>query len=340
MMGLAFKEKVCAGIEVSKDRIRAVTVVGKTDGLSIQHLETVKFSTNTLTPAFKHLNVQDDEALLACLKKASPRIRSGKIHVALPDACVKVLIQRITDLPKDARNIGRMLVWRIASTYGIPEPEIRVSWENWGKDSDNRHVFLVAVAMEPVLNQYEAMFKAGGMRPVLLTPAGLARFNFYAATLPETGVMAYLGLFDEVITLFVFSNGLPLFYRSTRKGMLRKDGGSAINDVDLLIQYYNSEFPENEIEKFFVASYIKSENLMEQVFENIRNIDFIILDETQLIHFLQGRHKKTETSPEFTFVDETALIQWDCPSDGTVLEDNPLPFYTAALGAVQKGIVR
>lgn len=314
-MALAFKKKTCAGIEVSEDSIRAVAVAGKEEGVSIQQLETVKIPARTLTPAFKHQNVQDVEGFLFSLKKVCPRTRSGKIHVALPDACVKVLIQKITDLPKDPRDIGRMLVWRISSTYGMPEPEIRVSWENWGKDPENRHVVLVAVGMEPVLAEYEAVFKAGGMRPVLLAPAGLARFNFYAPTLPETGVMAYLGLFDEAITLFVFLNGLPLFYRITRKGMLSKDGGSAINDVDLLIQYYNSEFPENEIEKFFIASYIKSENLMEQVFENVRNIDFIILD-------------------------ETSLIRWDDPSDGMFLKDDSFPFYTAALGAAQKGIVR
>jgi hypothetical protein len=340
-MGFNFREKTCAGIEMSEDRIRAATVVGNAEGISIQHLETVKIPAKALIPAFKHLNVKDIEAFSACLKKACPRTRSGKIHVALPDACVKVLIQRVTDLPKESRDIGRMLVWRIASNYGIPEQELRVSWENRGKDSDNRHVFLVAVGMERVLAQYEAVFKATGMQPVLLTPAGLARFNFYAPTLPETGTMAYLGLFDEVISLFVVADGLPLFYRVAGKGTLRKNGGSAINEVDLLIQYYNSEFPENEIEKFFIASYIKSENLMEQVFENVRNIDFIILDETQLIHFLQGRHKKNKTAPDFTFVDETDLIHWDCLSDGAPLKDNhPLPFYTAALGVAQKEIAR
>jgi hypothetical protein len=338
-MGFVFKEKTCTGIEMSDHSIRAATVMGKTDGVSIQHLETVKIPTQTLVPAFKHLNVKDLERFLACLKKACPRTRSGKIHVALPDASVKVLIQRITDLPKDPRDIGRMLVWRTASTYGIPEQQLRVSWENRGMDSDNRHVFLVAVGMEPVMAEYEDAFKSAGMQPVLLAPAGLARFNFYAPTLPETGIMAYLGLFDEEIALFVFSDGLPLFYRITRKGMLREDGSSAINDVDLLIQYYNSEFPENEIEKFFIASYIKSENLMEQVFENVKNIDFIIVDETQLIHFFQGRQKQTNAAPDFTFVDETTLIQWDFPLDDMTREDNPLPFYTAALGAAKKGIV-
>lgn len=339
-MGFALKGKICAGIEMSEDRIRAATVVEKAEGVFIQQLETVEIPAKTLTPAFKHLNVKDVEALSACLKKACPRTRSGKIHVALPDACVKVLIQKITDLPEDFRDISRMLVWRIAATYGIPEQELRISWENWGKDSDDRHVFLVAVSMEPVMAQYETVFKAAGMRPLLLTPAGLARFNFYAPALPEKGIMAYLGLFDEIITLFVVANGLPLFYRIVRRGTFRKDGGSAINEVDLLIQYFNSEFPEKEIEKFFIASYIKSENLMAQIFENVRNIDFIILDETQLIHSLQGRQKKTETSPDFTFVDETSLIQWDYPSDGSPLDDNPLPFYTAALGAAQKDIVR
>lgn len=339
-MGVVFSGKNCVGIELSQDRIRAAVVMGKAEGVFIQHLETVKIPDKTLIPAFKHLNVKNVDALSACLKKACPRIRSGKIYVALPDACVKVLIQRITDLPEDFRDIGRMLAWRIASTYGIAERELRVSWENRGQDSNNQHVFLVAVGMEPVMVQYEAVFKATGMRPVMMTPAGLARFNFYAPTLPETGIMAYLGLFDEAITLFVAANGLPLFYRVAHRGTLRQDGGSAINETDLLIQYFNSEFPENEIEKFFIASYIKSENMMEQVFENVRNIDFIILDETQLIHSLQSRQKKIGTSPDFTFVDETALIEWDYLSESSIpLKDNPLPFFTAALGAAQKGIV-
>jgi uncharacterized protein YifE (UPF0438 family) len=340
-MGFAFREKISAGIEMSEDRIRAAAVVGKAEGVYIQHLETVKIPANTLIPGFKQLNVKDVDALSACLKKACPRTRSKKIHVALPDACVKVLIQRITDLPEDVSDIDRMLLWRIAANYDIPEQELRISWENRGKDSEDRHVFLVAVSMEPVMAQYETVFKAAGIRPVLLTPAGLARLNFYAPTLPEKGIMAYLGLFDEIISLFVVAGGLPLFYRVARRGTFRKDGDSAINEVDLLIQYFNSEFPENEIEKFFIASYIKSENLMEQIFENLRNIDFVILDETQLIHSLQGRQRKIEASPDFTFVDETSLIQWDYPSaDGTPLDDNPLPFYTAALGAAQRDMGR
>ncbi|HSL61144.1 MAG TPA: hypothetical protein VK885_05115, partial [Desulfotignum sp.] len=146
MMGFAFREKISAGIEMSEDRIRAAAVVGKAEGVFIQHLETLKIPENTLIPGFKQLNVKDVDALSACLKKACPRTRSKKIHVALPDACVKVLIQRITDLPEDVSDIDRMLLWRIAANYDIPEQELRISWENRGKDSEDRHVFLVAVS--------------------------------------------------------------------------------------------------------------------------------------------------------------------------------------------------
>ena len=156
-----------------------------------------------------------------------------------------------------------------------------------GKTAENQHVFLVAMGMEEVITGYESALKAAGFFPKLLGPAGLHQFNFYCDSIPETGTVAYLALFDEYIVLFVFSGGIPIFYRMTHQGMLGPKEGSAINDLDLLIQYYRSEFADVGIEKYYIASPIKSETRVQHILQDIDPIDFTILDETEMIRVVQ-----------------------------------------------------
>jgi hypothetical protein len=79
--------------------------------------------------------------------------------------------------------------------------------------------------------------------------------------------------------------------------------------MDVLIHYYNSENPDLGIEKFYIASHIQSEMQIKQVLQDINPLEFILMDETELIS-----------------MDHASVIE---PAD------QPLYLYTAALGAAQ-----
>jgi hypothetical protein len=100
-----------------------------------------------------------------------------------------------------------------------------------------------------------------------------------------------------------------LFYKMIKKGFINDDDTSAVNDVDLLIQYYNSENPDIEIEHFFIASNTKSEIQIKYILQDINAVEFTIIDEKQLISF----DKSFKHNHNY----------------------NLLPFYTSVIGAAQ-----
>lgn len=299
-----------AGIEISANQLKSAIVFKKGNSFSIKQLSSVKIPSEILRPSFKMENITQPDEFQGILQTFCKDLNTKKVCVALPDSSVKVLIRKYKELPKDPREINEMLLWNISTALHLSVEDLRISWENRGKAADEAYVFLIALGLEKIIGQYEEAFHKIGVTPVTLAPAGLNQFNFYANMLSEEGIVAYLGLFDDVVTIFVFSDGIPVFYKIIRKGLLNETGASAINDMDVLIHYYNSENPDLGIEKCYIASHIKSETQIKQVLQDINPLEFVIME-------------------------ETGLINEDHPSVIVEPADQPLYFYTAALGAAQ-----
>lgn len=298
-----------AGIEITADKIKSALIVKKGKTFCIKNLSDIELPPGTLKPSFKKENILDIAAFKDGLVKIYKDINCKKISLALPDAVIKVFIKKFPQLPLEPREVDNMISWDISSSLNVPPEDLRVSWENMGVNSEGDHVFIVALGIEKILFQYEDVFKQAGITPKIIAPAGLSQFNFYSQIIPEQGHAAYLGLFDDAVNIFVFLDGVPVFYKTVKKGMLGEHGGSAINDIDLLLQYYHSENPDLGIDRFYIASHIKSETQMSQILNDVGDIDFDIIEERNLILF----DKKIALRPE----------------------TKPLPFYTSAIGTAQ-----
>jgi len=297
------------GFEITADQVKSARIVDRSDGPAICELIDVPLLPDVIKPSFKKENIFDLNAFGLALKKCCKNTGSATAGIALPDTCIKVVVKTFPELPGDPDQTHEMIVWDITTSLNLSEDELRISWKPMGKNLAGSFVFLIAMAMEPVMVQYEAAFQQAGIRPKTISPAGLAQFDFYSQKIPEDGNVAFLGMFDEFVNLFVFLDGSPVFYKTIKKGLLSGHSGSAINDADLLIQYYNAEHPDFAIERFYIASHIKSGAQVGQVLTDIENLEFHILEEKQLIGF----DKKFVSRPEH----------------------NPLHFYTSAIGAAQ-----
>ena len=309
MMNFFPSKRLQAGIEISANQLKSAVVFKKGNIFSVNHLSAIKIPPETVKPSFKTENIIDEAVFNNNLEKICKDLNTKRVSLALPDSSVKVLIRKFKELPKDPREIHDMLSWSISTALHLSADELRISWENKGKIADVGHVFLIALGLETVIAQYEAAMKRVGIVPAALAPAGLNQFNFYAKALSEEGKVAYLGLFDDFVNIFVFCDGAPVFYKTIKKGVLNENGASAINDMDVLIQFYNSENPDLEIEKFYIASHIKSEEMIKQVLPDVNPLGFVLMDENDLIEI----DKKLEVLPE----------------------NGSLSFYTTALGAAQ-----
>jgi hypothetical protein len=300
-----------AGIEITSGEINTALLVKKGKEMFIRTLSQVTLAEETIKPSFKMENIVDETAFCSGLKKCRDKIEFKKMGVALPDACIKVMIKEFNDLPKGNRDIQDLIVWTVSSSLNLPSNQLRVFWKNMGRNLENKYVIVIALGLTEVLGQYEQALKRADIAPVMLAPAGLKQFDFYSGLLPQTGRIAYLGMFDAFLNVFVFDNGIPIFYRLMKKGFLNiKNGsanGSAIDNIDLLIQYFYTENPDFKIDTLHIASHLKSEIQVKQIFQDMGDLELIMMDEGQVIAF------------------ETPSVE--------KIHLGALPFYSGALGA-------
>jgi hypothetical protein len=296
-----------AGIEICAGAIRSAVILKNEKGFLIRSLSNSPFSGDAIKPSFKTENILNPVLFEACLKKSYKENNPRKVGVSLPDTCIKVLIKEFKEIPKGDTHIHEMIVWNLSSSLNLAGEELRVSWKNMGQNEEEKQVFLIALGLDPVLAQYEAAFKTIGLAPLVLAPTGLNQFNFYSVLLPDQGCVAYLGLFDDFLNLFVFVEGIPIFHRMIKKGFLNQNNTSAIHDIDLLIQYFYAENPGLEIDSLNIASHIKSEAQIQYILQDLSYGEFTMMDERRLVNFEKRAALETQ---------ETSL-----------------PIYTGAFGA-------
>lgn len=273
------------GIEISPEDIKSALLLNKKEEFFIRTLSLVNLPEKTLKPSFKMKNIIDETAFHSCLKKCCKEIEFKKVGVALPNASIKVLIKEFNDLPKGVQDVDELILWTVSSSLHLNVDQIRVSWKNMGRNLENKHVFLIALGLDDVLAQYEEAFSRAGITPEVMAPAGLTQFDFYSEIIPHKGRVAYLRLFDDFLNIFVCDGGIPLFYRFIKKGFLNKKHSSAIDNIDLLIRYFYTENPDFEIERFYIASHIKSETRIGQILEDMGQTEFTLMDEGRFIDF-------------------------------------------------------
>jgi len=308
-MGRPGSDKGKTGMEISDQGIRGVTVSLKGELPLLKHMVEIPLPGKVVRPQFRKENILDEQTFVECMQKSLARVKTGAVSVSLPDACMKVFIKKFGELPEKKQDIDDMVLWNISGALKIPADSLRVSWSHMGKNGENSNVILVAIGLADVLQQYETLFRKCRVSASWIAPSGLNRFNFYAEKIEETGITGYLGLFHDHLTAFVFSDSVPVFYKVFRKQLADDQETSAIENVDLLVQYFQSEYPEFPVDRFYIASHIKSQRQIKDMLEDLSYTHYSILEETQLVRF------------DKTF----------SPDPG----QKPLSFFSGALGAIK-----
>ena len=303
--------RVKTGMEISQDLICAASVHQTRDRLLLNKLYSVKIPAGVIKPSFRSRNILDPDIYVDSLREIKKKLRRTNVSIAIPDACTKILIKSFRELPEDEQDINDLIGWDLSNILKVDIDDLRFSWEYMGRNSDGHHIFLVVGSLLETLGQYEEGFKKSGFSVLQMKPAGLGQFNFYCPQLPDGSSIAYLALSDSFVSLFVFHQGVPVFYKSIRKGLLSVGRESAIDDLDLLVQYYSSEFPDLKVDTIYVASYLKSMDELRLILQDAFPGDIRVMDEQELVQIKEGS------------------------KDGADMDS--LPFFSAALGIARGG---
>jgi hypothetical protein len=130
------------------------------------------------------------------------------------------------------------------------------------RDAKGGQVLLVAMMSPSVLAQYRKEIQSIGAVPMGFSPTALNQFNLYASVLPVKGSCLYLALSKWLVTLAGFTEGIPLFFKTFRKGFLNGGMDHHGRDFSLMLDHCLMSCPGMVFSRIFVGLHgVKIENL-------------------------------------------------------------------------------
>lgn len=134
-----------------------------------------KLHVGVVTPSFDQPNVQSPEELIRVVQQtaeAAGLSNRKRWSIALPEGAARTLLVRLESKPAGRRELEEILNWKIERVIAHPARELRMSRQRL-RAVGGRERYLLTVAREDVLTQYESIFEAVGWQVGLVAPRHL-----------------------------------------------------------------------------------------------------------------------------------------------------------------------
>ena len=142
------------------------------NGFSLASSAVTQLPLDLISPAFNTLNIQDTDELahtIAQTAKAAGLINRKRWSVALPDATARTLVVALESKPSSRRELNEVIAWKIERLVAMPASELRISRQRMNPAAGHDR-YVVTVAHNEVLSQYENVFAGLGWKAGLILP--------------------------------------------------------------------------------------------------------------------------------------------------------------------------
>jgi hypothetical protein len=154
------------------DSFAVVDLRRSRNGFTLASSAVTALPSGLMTPALDSGNIHSrGEMRDILLQTAEAAGLAGKKRwsVALPEGAARTHIITLESKPESRREINEVLAWKIERVIAAPASELRISRQRLSP-VEGQERYLVTVAREDVLAEYEAVFEAAGWQVGLLLP--------------------------------------------------------------------------------------------------------------------------------------------------------------------------
>lgn len=154
------------------DNFAVVDVRRGRRGFSLASSAVTQLPVGLITPSFESLNIQDTVELAGVITQtaeAAGLLNKKRWSVAVPDATARTLVVALETKPSNARELNEVIEWKLERLVTVPPAELRTSRQKLRSVAGEDH-YLITVARNEVLLQYESVFADLGWKAGLILP--------------------------------------------------------------------------------------------------------------------------------------------------------------------------
>lgn len=141
-------------------------------GFSLASSAVTQLPLGLVAPAFNTLNIQNVDELAHTITQtaeAAGLVNRKRWSIALPDATARTLVVALEGKPSSRRELNEVIAWKIERLIGAPANDLRISRQRMNPAGGSDR-YVVTVAHNEVLSQYENVFAGMGWNAGLILP--------------------------------------------------------------------------------------------------------------------------------------------------------------------------
>ncbi|MEW6210189.1 MAG: hypothetical protein AB1631_17615 [Acidobacteriota bacterium] len=169
-----------------------------------------------LTAAFDEPNIQNRDEMIdiiASTVEAAGLGNKKRWSIALPEGAARSLIVALESRPASRKELTEVLSWKIERVIAAPASQLRVSRQRLSREGGQER-YLVTVAREEVISEYEAIFESLGWQAGLIAPRHLGEAQWLVWADPDGESMMISANYSG-FSAVVVRGGEPVMVRAS-----------------------------------------------------------------------------------------------------------------------------
>lgn len=233
--------------EIAPDRVIAARV--SDSGHVLELCSTSELAPGCIVPDLTESNLRERNSVVRALKEALDTVgsRTRDITAILPDAAARVVLLDFDTLPDDREEAESVVRFRLRKSLPFDVDKAKVSYQAQIAGGGIRVV--AAVALNSIIEDYEAAFREAGFSPGLVLPSMLAALGSAPADRPTLVVKVDA----HTTSIAILDQQQLLLFRTLENTRgVTISGEQLAEDVYPSVVFFQDTYSTN-IEQIFVA---------------------------------------------------------------------------------------
>jgi hypothetical protein len=228
-------QNIAAGF--ADDNFAVVDLRNTRRGFSIASSALTQLPAQLLTPHFDSQNIQDPQELagiIADTLEAAGMVNKKHWSIALPEGAARSFVLTLESKPANRKELNEVLAWKIERVIATPSSELLISRQRVKPDGTQER-YVVTIARQAVLDEYEAVFHSLGWHTGLMLPRHMGEAQWLMRDLTP-GDKMLVSANREGFTAVLVSGREPVLIRN-----YACDPDSKADDLHRFALYYREK---------------------------------------------------------------------------------------------------
>ena len=225
-----------AALELAPDSVSGAVISARGSDATVQSFAFEPLPSGALMPSLTGQNVVDRPALVKAIKAVTDRIgRPRKVALVIPDLATRVSLVRFDQVPASREDLDQLIRWQVKKSAPFPIEDASLTWTPGSQSIEGGHEFVVAVARQDVIREYESACESAGLHAGLVDLSTFSVVNCYlAGGRVPTGDWLVVQVRSDYTSIAIMRGGDVIFFRNKGEG----EGDALADLVHQTTMYY------------------------------------------------------------------------------------------------------